>query len=191
LLASRTAGLLSFADLSRSLSVAQTTVKRYVALLEATFLVVMLPAWSTNRGLRLSKAPKVMLSDSGLCCHLLASDAARLAADGHARGIILENFVAMELLKQLSWSGVRAKLHHFRTSGGHEVDLVLEDLAGRVVGIEVKSAGSVHSDDFKGLRVLREATGEKFVRGLVLYCGREAIAFDGDLAAVPMNNLWA
>jgi hypothetical protein len=191
LIASRTSGLLNFADLSRSLSMPQSTLKRYFALLEATFLVVTVPAWSSNQGLRLSKAPKIMLADTGLACHVLGTDIQRLKGDGNARGALLENFVAMELLKQSGWSVIRPRLFHFRTATGQEVDLVLEDPAGRLVGIEVQSASAVHSSDFSGLRALQAVAGTRFVRGIVLYDGAQVVAFDKQLAAMPVSALWA
>ncbi len=191
LIASRTSGLLNFADLSRGLSIPQSTLKRYFSLLEAAFLVVTIPAWASNQGLRLTKAPKVMLADTGLACHLLGADAARLEQDGSLRGALLENFVAMELTRQIGWSQAKPRLHHFRTVSGREVDLVLEDRAGRIVGIEVKSAGSVDSQTFEGMRALREAAGAKFLRGIVLYDGQEPVSFEKDLLAVPLRALWA
>lgn len=191
LLASRTAGLLNVADVGRSVGLAQTTLKRYLSLFEATFLLVLIPAWSSNLGLRLSKAPKVVLTDTGVCSHLMGMTEERLKSDGHARGILLENFVAMELLKQSSWSVPAVKLFHFRTASGKEVDLVLEDAAGRVVGIEVKSAATVHANDFKGLRALQEAVGDRFFRGLVLFSGSELVHFDSKMSAVPLGALWA
>ncbi len=190
LIATRTSGLLNFSDLARSLSLPQTTLKRYFALLEATFLVVTIPAWSSNQGLRLSKSPKLMLCDTGLASHLLGMDRDRLNTDGNARGNLLENFVAMELMKQATWSKARVKVFHFRTAGGKEVDLVLEDSAGRVVGIEVKAATNVGQNDFGGLRALRDAVGEKFVRGIVLHDGAEMVAFDKQFAAMPLSALW-
>ena len=190
-LAARACGLLNVADVARTLGMPQSTVRRYVALLEATFLAVMVPAWTTSRSARLAKSPKVLICDSGLACHLIGADLRRLADDGAARGAMLENFVAMELLKQREWSDSRPALHHFRTASGYEVDFVLEDRAGRVVGIEVKSAGSVSSEDFRGLRALRELAGRRFVRGIVLHGGRETVGFDPTLVATPISSLWA
>jgi hypothetical protein len=190
LIASRTSGLLNFSDLSRSLSMPQSTLKRYFTLLEATFLVLTIPAWANNQGIRLTKAPKIMFADTGLACHVLGMDRARLQADGNAKGPLLENFVAMELVKQAGWSNVRTRLFHYRTTSGREVDLVLEDAAGRLVGIEVKSAAAVGHSDFSGLRALRDSSGTKFVRGIVLYDGTELVEFDKDMAAMPLSSLW-
>lgn len=189
LIASRSGGLLNAADLSRGVAIPQTTLRRYLTLLETTFLTTTIPAWSTNRGLRLTKSPRLYLCDTGLAAHLLAADVERLSADGYVRGILTESFVALELLKQATWSSPAVRVHHFRTAAGKEVDIVLEDPGGRIVGIEVKASATVASSDFRGLRELRETAGHKFVRGLVIYAGRQAIPFDATLAAVPIESL--
>lgn len=107
LAASRAMGLLNFADLSRDAAMPQTTMQRYWALFEATFLVRSLPPWHANLGLRLVKTPKVLLGDTGLLCHMLGLDTARLQADDLMTGAALECFVAGELTKQISWSETR------------------------------------------------------------------------------------
>ncbi len=190
LLASRMGGLLNYSDLSRGLAIPQTTLKRYFTLLEATFLAMTVPAWSNNRGLRLTKSPKLLIADTGLAAHLVGADLRRLRDDGALRGAMLENFVAMELIKQRTWSKTKPEIHHFRTSSGQEVDIVLEDRAGRVVGIEVKSATTIGTDDFRGLRALREAAGTKFLRGIVLHDGSRTVQFDDRLLSAPIAALW-
>ena len=168
----------------------QTTLKRYMALLEATFLIQTLPPWFVNIGKRLVKTPKLFLNDTGLLLHLTGADAARLRRDAMLCGAVLENFVVMELLKQRGWSKVRPSLHHFRTHNGDEVDIVLEDAAGRVVGIEVKAAGGVTANHFKGLKVLAEAAGDRFVRGFVLHSGPAVVPFGKNLLAMPASGIW-
>jgi len=81
LLAARVGSLLNFAELSRSSTLPQTTLKRYLTLFEATFLVQLVPAWAGNLRKRLVKSPKVMLNDSGLAAHLLGVDVGRLIED--------------------------------------------------------------------------------------------------------------
>jgi len=190
LAASRAMGLLNFADLSRDAAMPQTTLQRYWALFEATFLVRSLPPWHANLGLRLVKTPKVLLGDTGLLCHLLGLDAARLQGDDLMTGAALECFVAGELTKQVSWSETRPGLFHYRTHTQHEVDFVLEDGRGRLVGIEVKKTASPASSDFKGLRHLAEQTGKRFLRGILLYTGASSVAFESNLHAVPVSGLW-
>lgn len=190
LLAARAASLVNYAELSRSASMPQSTLKRYISLLQATFLVQTLPAWSSNLGKRLVRSPKLLVCDTGLISSLQGLSAERLAADPVLAGPLLENFVAMELMKQSAWSRTQPRLFHFRTQTGQEVDIVLEDAAGLVVGVEVKAAATVGARDFRGLRALAEATGERFRRGIVLYTGKVNIPFDNNLHALPVSSLW-
>ena len=191
LISHRTSGLLNFADLSRGIAIPQTTLKRYFTLLQASFLVVTLPAWATNRGSRQTKASKIFISDTGLASYLLGADSDTIRADGRIRGMLVENFVAMEVIKQIGWSKTRPSAHHFRSASGHEVDFVLEDQAGRIVGIEVKSSKSVAADDFRGLRVLRDIAGKKFLRGIILHDGDATVHFDQTFVSAPISALWS
>ena len=190
LVASRAAQLLNFADLASTLMVPQTTLKRYISLMETTFLVRMLPAWFTNIGKRFSKAPKLLMADTGLMTSLLGLDADRLTENRVLLGHLVENFVALELLKQTGWSRRACKLFHYRTRTGVEVDLLLEDASGNVVGIEVKCAASLTKRDLWGLNSLREIAGSRFVRGLILYNGVDVVSFGNDIFAVPLSQLW-
>ena len=190
LLASRAGELLNFADLARTLGIPQTTLKRYMALMEMTFLVRVLPAWFSNLGKRLAKAPKLLLADTGLLTHLVEADGNRLRRNRTLLGHVLENFVAMELIKQLGWSKRRCRLFHFRTESGAEVDLVLEDPAGRLVGVEVKSAVSTRQQDFRGLEELARLSGDRFVRGIVLCTGTTVVPFGRNLYQLPVSQLW-
>lgn len=189
ILAARMGGLLNAADLSRGSGVAQTTLKRYLSLLETLFLFQPLPAWSANVGKRFVKMPKAILSDTALAAYLLGITPERLGDDPGLFGSLLENFVCMEIRKQSAWSQEKPQLYHWRTHGQQEVDLVLES-AGRLVGIEIKASASVSGDDFKGLKALAEEAGERLARGIVLYCGREMLPFGEKMVALPISALW-
>lgn len=190
LLATRAAAPLNYADLARAAGLPATTLKRYLALFETLFLVRPIPAWSTNRSKRLIKTARLVFVDTGLLAHLAGATADRLQAEYSHAGPLLENFVTMELLKQASWDSRHPEVFHFRTHAGQEVDLVLEADDGRVVGIEVKAAGSAGTGDFRGLQALREAAGRRFHRGIVLYQGRETVPFGKDQWAMPIDALW-
>lgn len=190
LVAARTSGVLNLSDVARDAHLPLTTLQRHWVLLEAVFFVRTLPVWSGNLTSRLAKAPKVLVNDTGLLCHLLNLDAERLKTDELMSGSVLESFVATELAKQATWSRVRPALFHYRTQKQQEVDLVMEDAAGRLVGIEVKKTASPTSSDFKGLRHLNEQTGRKFLRGILLYTGSTSVAFGPNLHAVPVSALW-
>ena len=169
----------------------QTTLKRYLALLEHTFLIRIVPAWAKNPTKRLVKSPKLYFVDSGLLSRFAGWTESMLERDRRQAGPLLESFVAMELTKQIGWTPALRKLFHFRTAAGREVDLVLEDEAGRLVGIEVKASKSVSADDFQGLETLREAAGDRFHRGVVLYEGSDRLPFGRRLDALPVDWLWS
>lgn len=190
LLAARATTLMNYAEISRSSGLPQSTLKRYLTLLETTFLLQRLPAWSGNLSKRLTRSPKILLVDTGLMAHLLGLQEGVVPDDGLTLGRLMENFVAMELLKQIGWSDAQPGMYHFRTTGGQEVDLVLEDAAGRVVAIEVKASATVGGRDFRHLRALEKLLGTRFRRGVVLYTGGEALAFGPRLHALPMDALW-
>lgn len=189
-LASRSASLLNHAEVSRSLGIPASTLKRYMALLEATFLVQLLPAWAGNLGKRLVKSPKLYLSDTGMACGLLGLEEESALREAHLVGPLIEGFAVTELRKQAAWSRTRPRLFHFRTLAGREVDIVLESPAGKVVGVEVKASTSVGADDFRGLRALAEEAGARFHRGILLYQGRQVVPFGQRLHAVPLEALW-
>jgi len=188
--AARAGGLLNFADLSRTVALPQTTLKRYFALLEATFLVQLLRPWSRNIGKRVIQTPKVYLNDSGLLAYLLGATVDRVKTDGNLAGMLVENFVVMELRKQTTWSGVQAEVLYWRTASGQEVDVVLEDRAGRIAGIEIKAAATLSSSDVRGLQALANTAGKNWLRGVVLYAGSEVVPFSGNIHGVPMSRLW-
>lgn len=102
----------------------------------------------------------------------------------------MENFVVMELRKQASWSKTQPELFHFRTQVGREVDIVLEDRSGRIVGIEVKASATLGTDDLKGMKALAELAGKRFHRGIVLYAGQDVIPFGARIHALPVSALW-
>ena len=109
---------------------------------------------------------------------MLGATPERFGTDGKPTSTLLENFVATELLKQISWSRAKPSLWHFRDHRCNEVDFVLEPRDGRqIVGIEVKSKATLDADDFRGLRILAEAAGDRFHRGVLLYTGVESLPF--------------
>lgn len=190
LLAARAAGLLVPATVAGRSGIPRTTLLRYLELLAAVFLIKTVPAWSTSHTRRAVGTPKLAFVDSGVACHLLGQDAHRLGEPGGAAGPMMENFVLMELARQLSWSQERGRLHHYRTKDQVEVDAVIETPDGRILGIEVKAGATVRTEDLAGLRHLAERAGEQFVAGFVLYTGQQTLPFGPKLRALPLDALW-
>ncbi len=191
MLAARTGSLLNYARLASELGLPQSTLKRYLAYLQVLFLHQPVPAWAANTGKRLMKSPKNALVDTGVAAGLLGVDVDRLREERTLLGSLLECFVVEELRKQRAWSRTRPGVFHLRTHSQQEVGIILEDRRGRVVGIEVKATHTVNKHDLAGLRLLRSVAGKRFVRGILLYMGEEAVPLGADLLALPIPSLWA
>lgn len=189
-LASRSMRLVNLSEVGRITEIKRATLDRYVALLVASYLVALVPAWSNDVARRATKQPKPLLTDTGLLCHLMRVDERRLLDDPDMLGPVLESFVANELLRQVAWTPGSVRLHHFRTDTA-EVDIVLEDAAGRIVGIEVKSSRTPQASDFTGLRLLKEVVGDRFCRGIVLHTGADTVSYGEHLWAAPVSTLWS
>jgi predicted AAA+ superfamily ATPase len=190
ILAERIGNLINLADVSRITKLNKVTLSRYYTLLQMVFLVVEVPAWFVNRDKRLAKTPKVYLNDTGLACYFKQLTKEDLFKDRNQLGPLLENFVVMELKKQITWHDMMPNIYHFRTQSGQEVDVVLEGQNKKIVGIEVKSSTKVDGGDLSGLKRLKEMAGDKFAKGIILYAGEHPIALDDKIYALPINSLW-
>ena len=190
-LAGRAGGLVNEADISRAIGQNAVTAKNYRVLLQMMFLTFDVKPWFRNIGKRLVKSPKSYIIDTSLLCHLQQVDMENVAInDPYLFGHIFENFVATELIKQLSSSVDPAELYHFRTSDGKEVDFVLERPDGKLASIEVKGRDAVSEADFKGLKELGKQTKDDFICGIVLYRGNKVIPFGDRMWAVPVDAMW-
>ena len=155
------------------------------------FLTFELAPWYRNIGKRLVKSPKGYMTDTLLLCHLMQYELSDLEKNRpELFGHVLENFVATELLKLMTFCDDKMDLFHFRTSDNKEVDFVVEKPNGQLVAIEVKQRDSVSKSDFKGLEELQNITSDDFVCGVVLYRGKDVVPFGQNLWAIPISNLW-
>lgn len=191
LLAARTGSSLVVADLARSADLDRLTTRNYLTYLDTVFLTVEVAPWSTNLTKRLSKTPKVFVTDSGLAAHLLGVSASDLQRVGHpSLGGLLETFVLTELLKLRTVSSVPVSIWQLREGQDREIDFVLEGPGGAIVGIEVKATTSPGTDTARHLRWLKEKVGERFKAGIVLHLGSRASSFGDGILALPVSALW-
>jgi predicted AAA+ superfamily ATPase len=191
LLAEQSGQLSNHTNIASALQISRATVARYIETLERMFLIDTLPPWFSNRISRLIKTPKHHFLDSGLLSALRQFSPVPPQANPNRFGPLLESFVGAELRKLIGWSEARVTLSHFRTKEGDEVDFVLEDQQGRVVGIEVKASATLRRGDFSGLRKLEAAAGDKFVRGLVLHDHDGLRPVSAKISGVPISVLWS
>lgn len=182
--------LCNYSQLGGQIGLDHKTVGKYLAALEQMYLLQRLPAWAGTPLGQLVKTPKLQFIDSGLLAALLEiGDIAPIQR--HSRfGPLLESFVFGELLKFCTWSERRYTLSYYRDKSQREVDFVIEDAQGAIVGVEVKSAATVGGSDFAGLRQLATLTGGRFIAGLVLYDGELTLPFGPRLWAAPLSTLW-
>lgn len=192
-LAANSGGELVRARVARDAEIPETSLEGYVQLLVDMFVVHRVPAWGRNLTARVVGRPKVALLDTGLAARLgnLSPDGLQSGPVADHAGALLETFVAGELRRQQSWVQTRFEMFHFRDRNGREVDLVLEDDARRVVAVEVKATTRIRPGDQRGLELLRDALGERFVIGVVLHTGPEAVRIGDRLWALPIEALWA
>ena len=181
----------NISELGGRLGLTSPTTATYLGLLEKLFIVRRLEAWHRNEMKRLIKAPKTHFHDTALAAACRNLTFEKLLADRTTLGPLLEGFVFTELLKLAAVMEVTPRFYHYRDKDQVEVDFVLENDAGAVVGIEVKAGATVIAGDFKGLKRLQAATGADFRLGVVLYDGDEVLPFGDRLWAAPVSTLWA
>ncbi len=171
----RLGGLVNQTEIARDVGLSQATVHRHLDLLEVSYLLVRVPAFSENRTKRLIKSPKLYWCDTGLAMHLAGED--------DPRGVHLENLVLGDLL---AWAATEpgAAIHHWRAVDGAEVDFVLERKRDRIP-IEVKATTRPTLADAAGLRIFRAECGPRCRPGLLLHGGTETGWLAEGILAVP------
>ncbi|MFE3541805.1 ATP-binding protein [Nocardia sp. NPDC059177] len=178
-------------DAGNGLSLNAETVSTYLQYLETVFLVATVPAWSTNLVSRITKAPKVFLTDSGLAANLTNTDADSLRRPGQRPlGALIETFVLAELLKLKSLTCDAFEIMHYRDRDSREIDFILETPDGRIYAIEVKASASPHSDDARHLTWLRDKLGDRFTAGIVLHLGAKGFSYGDRILSLPLSALW-
>lgn len=191
LVAARSGSPMVVADLARSADLDRMTARNYLTYLDTVFLTAQVAPWSTNLTKRLSKTPKIFVTDSGLAAHMLGVSAADLRRVGHpALGGLLETFVLTELLKLRTVSQVPVSIWQLREGEDREIDFVLEGPGGVVVGIEVKVTSSPGAATARHLRWFKEKVGDRFRAGLVLHLGSRSSSFGDGIHAIPVSALW-
>jgi len=186
--------LCNFAQLAGQIGLDNKTAEKYLGIFEQMFLLRRVRQWSGNGLSRIVKSPKLQFIDSGLLSGLLGVNEDLLTRQRHQIGTVLESHVYGELLKLASWAQQDYQVLTFRTTTQAEVDFVLENRRGDIVGVEVKAAASFQAGDFAGLKRLAALAGERFLGGVLLYDGTNTLPM-GDAAgrplwAVPLSTLW-
>lgn len=166
------------------------TAARYMSVFEQMYLLKRVDPWAGNRLKRVVKAPKLQFLDSGLLAMLLNLTEEEIQKNRARFGHVLETFVYAELLKHTTTAQADYHLMYYRDADKVEVDIVIENAAGQLVGVEVKASATVTEADLRGLRKLAGLAGDSFSRGVILYDGDETLPLGDRICAAPLSTLW-
>lgn len=186
-----TAGqMCNYTKLAGQVGLDSKTAARYISVFEQMYLLKRVDVWARNRLNRVVKTPKLQFLDSGLLAALLGLNTEELNQDRMRLGSLLESFVFSELLKHISTANDDYRLMYYRDADKFEVDVVIENTAGQIIGVEVKAAASIKESDLRGLKKLASLAGNQFKMGVLLYDGTETMSLNQGIWAVPLSTLW-
>ncbi len=194
LCAGRIGQLLKLESLSNDLGVSAATVKHWLSILEASFVVFLLQPYHANIRKRLVKTPKLYFYDVGLAAYLLGIEKSEQVFWHPLRGSLFENLVIAEIIKHRYNNGKRPNVSFYRDAKGNEADLLI-DVGGRLYPVEVKAAQTVGSDFFKGFEAVERAIGDRIGQKLLVYAGdrdderKEAIVTNIDRLPARLDAL--
>lgn len=187
----QTAGqMCNYTQLGGQVGLDGKTAAKYIGVFEQMYLLRRVDVWARNRLNRVVKTAKLQFIDSGLLAMLLELTAKEVERDRTRFGNVLESFVYGELLKNTTTSEGDYSLMYYRDADQVEVDIVIENAAGQLVGVEVKASATVKESDLRGLRKLAGLAGDQFKLGVLLYDGDETLPLGDNIWAAPISTLW-
>lgn len=189
-LAQTSGQMCNYTQLGAQVGLDGKTAAKYIGVFEQMYLLRRVDVWARNRLQRVVKTPKLQFIDSGLLSTLLELTAEETARDRTRFGQVLESFVYGELLKATTTANRDHSLMYYRDADKVEVDVVIENAAGEVVGVEVKAAATVKDSDLRGLKKLSNLAGDRFRMGVLLYDGEETLPLGDNIWAAPLSTLW-
>lgn len=180
----------NYSQLGAQVGLDGKTATRYTGVFEQMYLLKRVEVWARNRIKRVVKTPKLQFVDAGLLATLAEHGCAEVQRNRARFGHVLETFVYSELLKHTTTAEGDYHLRYYRDFDQVEVDVVIENAAGQLVGVEVKAAATVDERDLRGLKKLADVAGEQFKLGVLLYDGTETLPLGDGLWAAPLSSLW-
>jgi predicted AAA+ superfamily ATPase len=187
----QTAGqMCNYAQLGGQVGLDAKTAASYLGIFEQMYLLQRVEVWARNRMNRVVKSSKLQFLDSGLLSALLVLNAEEVEKNRTRFGNVLETFVFSELLKHTTTAESNHKLLYYRDADKVEVDIVIENSAGQLVGVEVKASATVNQHDLKGLKKLAKLSGDQFKMGVLLYDGKETLPMGNNIWAAPISSMW-
>ncbi|RKY07525.1 MAG: AAA family ATPase [Planctomycetota bacterium] len=187
LCAGRTGQILNLQSLGNDCGVDSKTARRWLSILETSFIIKLLKPYYKNFNKRLIKSPKLYFLDSGLICYLLGIHKPDELLMHSARGAIFESWIIAELYKSYYHTGKQPVMYYLRDSNNNEIDLIL-DYGSKVIPIEIKSGQTINTEFFKGIEYWRKLTGLADSPAALIYGGDSPTIFKG-AAVLPWHML--
>jgi len=187
LCAARIGYLFNASELAAEVGVDSKTITRWLSVLEASYIVTLLPPYYENISKRLVKSPKLYFNDTGLACYLLDIESPRQLERDKMRGALFENLIVTEVIKHRFNQGKEDGVFFYRDSNQNEVDILLKQ-EGEIIAIEVKSSMTYHASFEKTLRILPEWIKTPVIRRAIVYAGEFENAVS-DIKLLNYNNL--
>lgn len=172
LLAGRIGQLLNYSSLSNDIGVSSTTIKSWISVLKASYLVFELQPFFENIRKRVVKSPKLYFTDTGLAAFLLGIHSSNQASRDPLRGNLYENLMILEIRKAMFNRGKRPDLYFYRDSNGNEVDLLIRKHSG-ILPVEIKSSATFNNNFLKGIDHFRKVSADCLQHAYVLYNGKD------------------
>lgn len=188
-LLAHTAQYFAVEELAVKCGVAKVTIDGYLNALEAMYLFDRVPAWYKTDYERIGKRDKWVASDPALVANVLSWNEEDVYLDGSKNGKLVETWVYHELAAEADVKGTY-EITQYRDRDKHEIDFIVENGDGGILGIEVK-AGAATLDDFKHLRWFSANLAKRNFTGIVLYSGKDVLRFGEGFYAVPLSALGA
>lgn len=182
LLAARAGQILNMSDLSRDIGVTVATIKKWISVLEASYIIFLLPPYYNNLGKRIIKSPKIYFYDMGLVSYLLGIDDLKMLEHHQLYGNLFENYVIAEIAKKEIHRNTHSELFYYRTNHGVEIDVII-DRRSSLEYVEVKSARTFRADMARSLQQFLQ----KGENGFVLYQGKE-IPFTKEISVMNYSQ---
>ena len=183
LCAARIGNIFNASELSNELGMAVNTINSWISVLQASYIIFLLPPFFTNTRKRLTKSPKIYFTDTGLASYLLDIDSPELMNRDKMRGPLFENMIVMECLKEIYNEGKNTGIYFYRDSNGNEVDILIKN-KNKYDLIEVKSSQTFHPDYLKGITSFERTFPELVKQKNVIYTGESL----GDISGVKISN---
>lgn len=187
----QTAGqMCNYSQLGAQVGLDGKTASRYAGVFEQMYLLKRINVWARNRLNRVIKTPKLQFIDSGLLAALLDLGAEEVQQNRARFGKVLETFVFAELLKHTTTADDDYQLMYYRDADKFEVDVIIENTVGQLVGVDIKASATVKQSDLRGLKKFAGLAGGQFKMGVLLYDGTETMPLGDGIWAAPLSSLW-